>query len=250
MKLITTTLMLCALLAYALPSAAYLLPEYTIPSTDIAMTAEASLKKRNDRLSELGKRVNLGKLKRHKLEPKVKLSPAERKAAGNYRQLMDEIEFWSYVVAIKDDLCGLTDRSTKGTACAEADAIAKIIIETIYRLSREYRVGGSPLFHNFLINQGIRKGGHCYHYVGELQKALASIDIQHYGIHWGEAYAGTFRENNALVITARGAPFDTGIAIDAWRKGSRPFWEHVSDDRFPWVESSEYGRPKDSSTNL
>ena len=244
MKHIATTLIFCVILFHTTSSTAYLLPKYEISANDRTMTAEQSLKKHEEHLSELGKSVNLGKLRRHKREPKVKLSPAEKKSIARYHELTNEIKFWEYVVALKQDIVGLMNGDGDKATLNEADLIAKTVIENIYRLSREYKIGGSSLFHNFLINNGIRKKGYCYHYVGELQKALAEKDLRYYEVHWGEAFAGTFRENNALVITARGDPFNTGIAIDAWRRGSRPFWKKVSADRFPWVKSIEYSQPQ------
>jgi len=92
------------------------------------------------------------------------------------------------------------------------------------------------------VNQGYADKGHCYHYVQELLNALDVRTWRYFDLHWGEAYAEGFRENNSLVVTAKGAPFSDGLAIDEWRKGSRPFWKKVRNDRFPWVEAKDFRR--------
>ncbi len=233
MKYVAATLAFTIALILATPSPAYILPKYTISPEERGVPAEDSLKKYNSELSDLGSGVNLSKLRRYKRNHRIELSLKEKRSIIHYQRVMDDIEFWKYVVGLKNDLIKLNSAES---AKSEADNIAKSVISTIYRLSQEYRVGGSPLFHNFLVNRGIRDGGHCYHYVAELQKTLAAKKLHHYDIHWGEAYAGTFRENNALIITSRGKPFESGIAIDAWRKGSRPYWKLAGEDRFPWVK--------------
>ena len=62
---------------------------------------------------------------------------------------------------------------------------------------------------------------------------------RHFDFHWGAAWDQTWRENNALVITAKGTPFETGIVVDAWRAASKPYWHTVKGDRYPWVELTD-----------
>jgi hypothetical protein len=38
-----------------------------------------------------------------------------------------------------------------------------------------------------------------------------------------------------MVVTARGAPFETGLVMDAWRRPYRLYWTAVTKDPgYPW----------------
>ncbi len=230
---LTTAFLLLALVAPA-GALAYRLPAYTMTDEEHARPAEDSLAAYRAELAVLGQRADIGRMRRYRRNPKLRLGAAERDALGRYDRLVEAIDFWEYVTKLKADIIAL-QAEPDILARTEADAIAKRTIATIYRLSQEYDVRGSAWFHNFLVNQGERSGGHCYHYVAAL---LAALDRpwKRYALHWGEAWPEKLRENNALVITAAGSPFAEGIAVDAWRRGSRPFWTAVATDRFPWKE--------------
>jgi len=118
----------------------------------------------------------------------------------------------------------------------EADLMAKMIINKLYALSIEYQIGFSALYQNFLINTGAKKKGFCYHYVSSLQTVLLKRPWKYFALHWGVAYDRSFLENNGLVITANGAPFESGIVVDSWRTASKPYWHAVSKDSYPWKE--------------
>ena len=164
---------------------------------------------------------------------KVRLPKEKRGAAAAAEPLEERLAFWSEVVTLKRDLTALPGPAADAGAVDEADAIAKIIIQTIYDLSQEYRIAGSALIQNFLINRGIKKKGFCYHYVSDIRRALAVRAWRAYELRWGEAWPNDFRENNALVITKAGQAFQSGLAIDAWRTAGKPFWTKVQGDRFP-----------------
>ena len=51
--------------------------------------------------------------------------------------------------------------------------------------------------------------------------SLATVKPATLDLHWGIARAGTQREHNSVVVTAKGAPFTTGIVLDAWRHSGR-----------------------------
>lgn len=237
MKRFLSLLFLLIALLPSTPGHAYRLPAYRIADGDRTAPAEDVLARLTAELRDMGPGVRLSRLEEHRRNPKVHLNPAERRATDRYETLVVAADFWRHVVDLKASLADLHKPSPPPQAIAEADVIAKTIIERIYTLSDEYRVVLSPLFQNFLINAGIKKKGFCYHYVDALRTSLSSQPWAMFDIRWGEAWAGTFRENNALVITARGASFESGIAIDAWRTGGRPFWTPIAGDRFPWTEA-------------
>lgn len=208
---------------------AYRMPVYKISQGDWGRPAEevfAQLSEERDQIASIGRLENCRR------SHKCGLSRREKKAYAKYLKLKVPHEFWKYVVDLKRDLVGMAgERST-----AEADLIAKKIIQKLYDLSNEYKVAGSALINNLLINMKAKDKGFCYQYTDVLRKMLEKSSWWHFDFHWGAAWNRTWRENNALVITAKGKPFETGIAVDAWRTASKPYWNYVKGDRYPWVE--------------
>lgn len=135
---------------------------------------------------------------------------------------------------------------------AEAELVSRTAHTTSRRLAREYRVVGPPAFHNFLIHRGVRQRGFCYDWVRDIAARLKEHRPKTLELHWGASFVGTYRENNCLVVTARGQPFHDGIIIDAWRHAGRLCWMQVTKDRKnAWVEDmgetawlQDYGQPK------
>ena len=118
----------------------------------------------------------------------------------------------------------------------EAKRVAIIAHEASQRLGREYRVAGPAHFHNFLVNAGLKKRGLCHHWARDLGGQLAGLKLRSLVLRWGIARGGTLREHNAVVVTARGQPFERGIVLDPWRHSGRLFFGEVVSDRYPWRE--------------
>lgn len=213
---------------------AYRLPGYSISESDRILPSEIVLENYRSELSGLDDSARLAE---HKQNPKIRLRASSRGQVKRFNELTVAIAFWKRVLDLKKTLISLNGVSYGPAQLEEADAIAKIVIETLYDLSQKYEVAGSALIQNFLINRGIKKKGFCYHYVDDLRKELSKVAWKYFDLRWGTAWDGDFRENNSLVITAIGRPFDEGIAIDAWRTAGKPFWTPVKGDRFPWVEA-------------
>ncbi len=128
-------------------------------------------------------------------------------------------------------------------------------------LAKEYRMVAFPGVQNLMIHMGKRERGYCAHYARDIGERLKALRLKTLVLHWGSAYADTFIEDNALVVTARNQPFEDGILMDGWRYAPRLFWcplkkdpdyrkrSHVvlqkSDDRTPnnptaWEEEPLY----------
>lgn len=232
----------CALVAALLtaaaawPAHAYHLPPYRMSQEERRVPAEQTLAKYQARLDEVARVVPLGVADARRRDYKTKIPTKAKKLMNGYDDLRNAQRFWKYVVELKGDLIALHEKAADPTAAVEADAMAKAVIQRIYDLSIEYDVAFSALVHNTLINMGIKKKGFCYHYVNDLRNALKKYGWRHYDLHWGEAWGQSYFENNALIVTAKGADFKTGIAIDAWRSAGMPFWTRVAGDRYPWKE--------------
>jgi hypothetical protein len=122
----------------------------------------------------------------------------------------------------------------------EAQRVAECAYSSARQLTRDYGVLGPPLFHNFLVNTGIRKRGLCYQWAEDLFACLDRLQLNSLELRWGEARAGTLREHNCVVVTAKGQSFGEGIVLDCWRHGGRLFVGHVATDHYPWKEDANY----------
>src|SRR5256714_5933033 len=124
----------------------------------------------------------------------------------------------------------------------EAKLLAEYAYATVAQLRQEYRMFGTPIFNNFLVYHGLRKRGYCYQWTADLLVALDALKLKTFELHWGESYAGTWRENNCLVITAKGQPFDSGMIVDAWRHFGELRWNLVPSDEDRYFENTKYAQ--------
>jgi len=126
---------------------------------------------------------------------------------------------------------------------AEAHAMTVCAQTTSWELAREYRLLWPPLFQNFLINVGLKQRGLCYHFAEDLEMKLDQLNLKTLIVQRSIARAGTWREHNALVITARNQPFADGLVLDGWRNSGRLVCTPVWADHYPWVPFVPEGPP-------
>src|SRR5205809_687768 len=123
----------------------------------------------------------------------------------------------------------------------EALRVAECAYATSKQLRHDYGViGGPPSFQNFLVNLGIRKRGLCFQWAEDLLVQLDALKLRTLELHWAEAWAGSWREHNCVVVTAKGQPFRQGIILDCWRHSGHLFWSPLATDHYPWIEDSNY----------
>jgi hypothetical protein len=122
----------------------------------------------------------------------------------------------------------------------EAARVAECVYNTTRQLRRDYQVVWPPLFHNFLVNSGIRKRGLCFQWAEDLLIALDGLKLTTLELHWGEVHTGRWQESNCVVVTAKGEPFNTGIVFDGWRRSGHLYWRTVATDKMAWVENRAY----------
>ena len=99
---------------------------------------------------------------------------------------------------------------------------------------------GTPIFNNFLVYHGWRKRGYCYQWTEDLLLALDKLKLKTLELHWGDAYRETWRENNCLVVTAKGQPFDRGMILECWRHFGHLRWNLVPSDQDPYYENTKW----------
>src|SRR5215471_20037337 len=139
---------------------------------------------------------------------------------------------------LTDELAALSPRVNRD----EAKLLADCAFATVTKLRREYRMFGTPIFNNFLIYHGLKKRGYCYQWSEDLLVALDPLKLKSLELHWGEANPGNWRENNCLVVTAKGQPFNHGIVLDCWKHFGHLRWNLVLSDEEPYVENPAYAR--------
>jgi hypothetical protein len=241
MKRFVFVLFLISALFASSTSSAYRLPDCKVASEQMSIPAEKVLAGYQTDMDAVTAVISLEKIEQYDQNRQIKLSNKERRAFSKYEAIKDEFAFWKYIVDLKHALLSLKteamNRRGQDISGAEADRLAKKIVAEIYRISQEYRIVMTAMFQNFLVNIGMKDKGHCYHYVGDLLDVVKQDAWQEFDIYWGAANQGNFRENNALVVTAKGEPFEEGLAIDAWRAAGRPYWHAVKGDRYPWLPS-------------
>lgn len=237
-KILFTSAIICVVIAASFTNAdAYRLPPYKITPEQNAAPAEESLAFYQGQLQTIRSNTSPVILSDYRHNYKSRPTNREQSFISRYEDTQQSISFWNSVVDLKRHLTELHAGKSDPKVNSEADAMAKIIVQRIYDLSQEYRVSTSALFNNLLITTGFKKRGYCYHYVNDIRKTLSERPWHFFEVHWGEAWGGSILENNGLVITAKDAPFESGIAIDAWRTAGRPYWNSVATDHYPWKEA-------------
>jgi hypothetical protein len=139
---------------------------------------------------------------------------------------------------LADELASLSPRVNRD----EAKLLADCAFATVTKLRREYRMFGTPIFNNFLIYHGLRKRGYCYQWSEDLLIALDALRLKSLELHWGEHDPNTWRENNCIVVTAKGQTFKRGIMLECWRHLGHLYFNPVASDWELYVENSAYAR--------
>ena len=139
---------------------------------------------------------------------------------------------------LADELSSLSPRVNRD----EAKLLADCAFVTVAKLRREYRMFGTPIFNNFLIYHGLRKRGYCYQWSEDLLIALDALRLKSLELHWGEYDPDTWRENNCIVVTSKGQPFNRGIMLECWRHLGHLYFGPVASDYEHYVENSAYAR--------
>ena len=120
----------------------------------------------------------------------------------------------------------------------EAERAARLAIEYSLVLAERYEVSGSsPVYHNLLVNLGIKPRGLCVDWTEDLMRRLQKARFHSLDLHWAIAnYRSAFRlEHSTVVISARGDSLYDGLVLDPWRHSGRLFWAPTrADVDYPW----------------
>jgi hypothetical protein len=112
--------------------------------------------------------------------------------------------------------------------------LAQTILTTTEALARQYHVQPPALWHNFLVNVGMRDRGLCCHWTQDLLREIDALQLQKYHAVWAVSRHGSWREHSSVVITATGQGFNNGLVLDAWRNAGNLYWTLVAEDIYVW----------------
>ena len=163
-----------------------------------------------------------------------------RPALGDQQQQAFSFQVQKADVAKAGKLAGELTSLSPRVNRDEAKLLADCAFATVTKLRREYRMFGTPIFNNFLIYHGLRKRGYCYQWSEDLLIAIDALRLKSLELHWGEYDPNTWRENNCIVVTAKGQPFNRGIMLECWRHLGHLYFGPVASDWETYVENSSY----------
>jgi hypothetical protein len=118
---------------------------------------------------------------------------------------------------------------------ADARRLAASAVDATSRLGARYRPLRPPHLGNLAFHLGLRERALCCHWVEDLLRELAALELASVALHWGVAYPGsTLREHSAVIAVPHGAAFEEGMVLDAWRHSGELYFVRVDRDRYPW----------------
>jgi hypothetical protein len=124
-----------------------------------------------------------------------------------------------------------------------AHHLAQVAVDTSSNLRQQYGVTLMPWLHNIEVNSGIKKRGLCFHYANDLAAALEPQLAPYWQMYRVQARPKQLLEHNAVVITGKGQPWQSGIVLDAWRNAGVLYFGSVMHDKYPWQLKNPLAKP-------
>ncbi len=125
---------------------------------------------------------------------------------------------------------------------AESKRAANIAIQYSRTLAQEYDLIGSPLFHNLMVQIGLRKRGLCIDWTTDLMARLRQENFRSLELHRAIAnYETLFQfEHSSVIVSARGSSIEQGLVLDPWRNSGQLFWAPTLLDKgYRWKPRAE-----------
>ena len=126
----------------------------------------------------------------------------------------------------------------------ETVLLSENIFDKTKKLTQEFELTKPALWHNFLVNVGIREKGLCYHWSDAFYVYFKEKNSAYFSFHLVGANIGEyFSEHNALVIMAKGKKnIEKGIIIDPWRDSGKLYFSIVyQDKKYRWQHRRDRG---------
>ena len=122
----------------------------------------------------------------------------------------------------------------------EAKDLAKSSIYYALELAKKYRVVSPPLWHNTLVNIGLRDRGLCYQWAEDMLLFFLKKRYRTLKFYFVGADIGDYFEHNGVVVSF--GNFKDGIILDAWRNSGNLYFNYVKKDRYIWKNRKEIYR--------
>lgn len=121
---------------------------------------------------------------------------------------------------------------------AEAKELALTSLEYSTQLIKEYDLVTPPLYHNFLVNIGMRERGLCWQFAYDMLAHTLAQNFQSFDYYIGGANINDYwEEHNTLVVTCKGCKFSDGVVLDPWRHSGTLYFSKVNDDKeYSWSQ--------------
>ncbi len=108
-------------------------------------------------------------------------------------------------------------------------------------LKNRYKLVKPPLFHNFLVNIGIKDRGLCWHFAYDMLNHAKKLNLKSFDYYIGGANIDDYwEEHNSLVITCKGCEFYNGIVVDPWRNSGKLYYSKIKYDKeYNWTQRGD-----------
>ena len=125
----------------------------------------------------------------------------------------------------------------------EAQILSNEMFKQASFLKESYALVSPPLFHNFLVNVGVKEKGYCWHFAIDMSKHAKSLKLKSFDYYYGVANLGDYwKEHNTLVVTCKNCSFYDGIVLDPWRNSGELFFSKVkNDNEYEWFQRGDKG---------
>jgi len=123
----------------------------------------------------------------------------------------------------------------------EARKLSYEMLSYSSKLKDDYALVKPPLYHNFLVNIGVKKRGLCWHFAYDMLAHAKKQNLISFDYYIGGANINDYwEEHNTLVVTCKGCKFEQGIILDPWRNSGNLYYSYVKDDKnYIWIQRGE-----------
>ncbi len=128
--------------------------------------------------------------------------------------------------------------SSLSTDTDEAQQLSTALSSCSSQLSTQYELTKPPLFHNFLVNVGIKERGLCWHFAYDMLSCAKKLNLKSFDYYIGGANIDEYwEEHNTLVTSCKGCAFEKGVVLDAWRDSGDLYFSYLKDDKkYIWTQ--------------
>jgi hypothetical protein len=124
----------------------------------------------------------------------------------------------------------------------EAARVARIAVQDPLVWAQEWGAVDRPLIHNIQVNTGAKPRGLCKDWADDLEARLRREGLHSLELHRAIANSTNIRiEHSTVIVTRRGAPMDSGIVLDPWRRGQGRLYyvKETEDPKYHWIARAE-----------